>query len=310
MRGPPLPFYRGRSLVATVSGEWLVIRPVGGAFREPAGTTALHLPVATIVTAEARDDSVVFVGDFRRVDRPSRVRLAPIEPSDAVGITGALAARLGLPRRARAVDARELARLSAVELVEVIGARMSGHHEGPDFEKTRLVGDAPTGDGVFRVTGFLHPGSAPTDLTRGYTGPELMVLDAQRLLGGALGREHSFAIEAAPSGLGWHVLVDGKRVPMTREERETTTTNAGSYDTVLRVRARVDSVEDVDLHMARDAFEIRTANGGWTATCRVSSERTAMYNTVIGLSTWLTLTFPGDLSSAAITISRMTDTSS
>jgi len=315
MAPPPLPIFSGRTVTASPSGDLLAIRPRGVVFREPPGTVALFLPSATLVAVEADGDAVVFIGDFRRVDRPSRVRLAPMDPGDALALARAVAARFGLPKRPRVVEAKELVRLATIEFVTVVGSRKRGHIDCPDFEGTLLIADAPIADGRYRVTGFLHP-APPAGMypSRGASGPTLAVLSLEAVSStptGILGAGHAFEIEAAPGARAWRVRVDGRCVPMTLEETELTTTNAGSYDKTLRARARAEWVDAPELLHATDTFEVRSPPGrGFCASCRVSGDSVAMYNTVIHDAVWFDLTFPEDLSTVAVTIMRTWDSSS
>jgi hypothetical protein len=279
---------------------------------------ALYLPPATIVSVDADGDSVLFTGDFRRVDRPCRVRFSPVDPEDARALAQALGARYGLPRLPREVAPHELAQLEKSELVTVVGLRWYRMREMADFEETMLESDKPIPDGRHRITGLLDPNLRTGDEpSRGYHGPYLVVLscepaEASIAMSGTFDGARAFEIECEPSGRAWRVLVAGKPVPMTLEETEVTTTNAGRYDKTLRAKARVRGwvTDEPELLTAGAALEMRQTSKGFEAIFRVTTAKAAIYNTVVHIDVAFYLVFPPDLKTVAITVIRSTDTSS
>ncbi len=99
----------------------LAIRPRRDhAFSQPAGTSTLYLPIATLATLTARArghewSALDFRGDFWRVDRPTCVTLEPIAREDADPLVRMLCDRLGLPRVPRVCTAAELLAARTVE---------------------------------------------------------------------------------------------------------------------------------------------------------------------------------------------------
>ena len=314
MRPPPLPIFTGQSIVALPQGDFVIVRPRGVPFREPKGTSTLLLPTATLAAVEAADDALVFTGDFRRVDRPSSIRLSPVAPADATGLVAAFGRKLGLPRRAREIDAAELTHPSSLELVTVVGSFRAGHSEAPNFEGVYLAWSAPLEAARFRVTGFLHPAPKPGDHgSRGYGGATLFALSVMSEAGSdtrafSLGGKRVAFERLGPSA--WRVTVDGHAVPMTFRETESTSTNSGYYDSVLREDHLVQSLPVDALMAQREAFETEQSGESWKATCRWKASSVALYNTVIYDLETVTLRFPTDFSAVHIDWNHYSDTSS
>ena len=111
---PPPPLFAGRSVTAFEIDGLLAIRPRRDhAFSQPAGTSTLYLPIATLAALSTRPldpgwSALDFRGDLWRVSRPTSVTLEPIAREDADPLVRLLCDRLGLPRVPRICTAAEL----------------------------------------------------------------------------------------------------------------------------------------------------------------------------------------------------------
>lgn len=189
---PRPPFFTGRGILAaeapsTGGPPLLSIRPrAGHVFTAPAGTHTLYVPPASLVSATPVGAAVELVGDFKRVNYPPRITLAPVDEGDAIGLCLALARRYGLPRAPLDLSSRMLRRGLAGVLVSVVDAYRPGHCEAPNFGG--LVVDTPdraalVADEVYRVTGFYGAGRADDasgPLAVGYNGPALAAVAVER----------------------------------------------------------------------------------------------------------------------------------
>jgi hypothetical protein len=297
---PASPFFESRTITAAHAIHGLVVIHALG--------QALYLPPETLVDVVLDGDVLTFIGHFSRVERPSRVRLAPVDAEDARGLIAALASELGLPRQPRSVSAVRLVQARDGELVTVVGLRKAGHRGAPEFEELQLRGDAPTSDGVYRLTGFVYAKRELGVSRDSLSGPTLGVVTSEKLIGAEIVMGRSCAIDVGAEGR-WRVLVDGAPVPMTVTEVETATTNAGSYEKPSR--PRVDALWIAAPAMLEPGeLEVRSRPEGWTVRRNVTVSRVAIYNTVVSTSMWFTLAFPRDLSRVDVTIDEYTDTSS
>ncbi len=180
---PPVPFLSARTLSAAETDGLLTIRPLRGhSFTSPPGTSTLYLPIATLVRVEHRGGELVFHGDFKRVNHPIEVHLAPVDPADAAALIDALAARHGLPRTPRLVEPHELGTLSTREYIEVTGTLVRAHFEAADFEGIKL--DTPERHRLiagqrYHAAGFFHPAPPPDEDRVGYSGAKLCALTVE-----------------------------------------------------------------------------------------------------------------------------------
>ena len=141
---PPPPLFAGRSVTAFEIDGLLAIRPRRDhAFSQPAGTSTLYLPIATLAALSTRPldpgwSALDFRGDLWRVSRPTSVTLEPIAREDADPLVRLLCDRLGLPRAAA-----ELLAARSVEYVTVIATYHQGHFETANFEGPALLSHGP-----------------------------------------------------------------------------------------------------------------------------------------------------------------------
>lgn len=163
----PAPLFRGSAItVALDPKNFLIIKPVApNDFRSLHGTAWLYLPVARLASVEAEDGALLFVGDFHQVDRPSRVRLAPVGAADAAAVVDVLRARHGIPREPWRCPLADLERLREERFVIIEGTYREGHNEAPNFSGVRLTADryalgtiaSLENDRRYQVVAFYEP---------------------------------------------------------------------------------------------------------------------------------------------------------
>ena len=108
MPPPPVPWFRGRTIVVAPVGDAVQFRALGRGFASLGGTRELTLPLATLVLAVAEGSALGLRGIFEGNKQPSDIVLGPIDPEDAQQIEYVLAERANLPRIPRRVSASEI----------------------------------------------------------------------------------------------------------------------------------------------------------------------------------------------------------
>lgn len=163
MAPPPVPWFRGRTVVLAPSQGAISIRALGShAFTSPRKIRELHLPTATLVLAVAEGPALGFRGIFTESELPIDVVLAPLDPDDAREIERVLAEQLALPRIPRRVAMRDLARCQDGELVSV-----EGTYRDHRLDDIGLDGDELEPGRRYRVLGFYRSatGLAAVEIT-------------------------------------------------------------------------------------------------------------------------------------------------
>ena len=158
MPPPPVPWFRGRTVVVAPSQDAISIRALGRhKFTSPAATTELTLPTTMLVLAIAEGPALGFRGIFTGADTssslPIDVVLAPVDPDDALQVELVLNEQLSLPRIPRRIAMSELARCEDSEFVRVEGTYRRGklddvRLDAADLEEGRR----------YRVFGFYRRG--------------------------------------------------------------------------------------------------------------------------------------------------------
>jgi hypothetical protein len=132
MPPPPVPWFRGRTIVvtpvATPRGGALVFKALGRGFGSLAGQRELTVPLATLVLVVAEGAALGLRGIFADTKQPADVVLGPIDPDDAQQVERVLAERANLPRIPRRVSASDLSTCEqgAFVLVDDAGTRTVG----------------------------------------------------------------------------------------------------------------------------------------------------------------------------------------
>lgn len=163
-RPPPIPWFRGRTVVLSEARGLLAFKPLTGRmFQSPPGTLELYLPTATLVIALAEGHGLGFQGDFASVSRSDEIVLGPIDPDDAQQIERVLCRRLGLPRLPRRVTASELTRSREWAFVVVEGRHDAAQIDTPNFEGMLLEANNLEPGRRYRVLGYYSPGTADED---------------------------------------------------------------------------------------------------------------------------------------------------
>jgi len=166
MAPPPVPWFRGRSIVLApsvvsptqVSGDAISIRAIGRhTFTSPSATTELTLPTEMLVLAIAEGPALGFRGIFTGADStsslPIDVVLAPVDPDDALQAERVLNEQLSLPRIPRRLSMSDLSRCEDGEFVRVEGTYRRGK-----LDDVRLdAADLDEGR-RYRVFGFYRRG--------------------------------------------------------------------------------------------------------------------------------------------------------
>lgn len=158
MPPPPVPWFRGRTIVVAPTHDGITIRALGRhAFTSPAATQELTLPTAMLVLAIAEGPALGFRGIFTSADLspalPIDVVLAPIDPDDAIAVERVLNEQLSLPLIPRRMAMSELARCEDGAFVRVEGTYRRHHLDdvrldAADLEEGRR----------YRVFGFHRGG--------------------------------------------------------------------------------------------------------------------------------------------------------
>jgi hypothetical protein len=153
---PPVPWFRGRTVVLTEVGGKLCFRPIGAKyFVEPPGTFEQWVPADRVVVAVAEGSALGLQGDFYSTG--ADIVISPLDPDDAQQLERVLAERLGLPRVPRRVAASELEHLREWSFVIVEGLHLDQHEETPNFEGVRLLANDLEQNRRYRVVGYLTP---------------------------------------------------------------------------------------------------------------------------------------------------------
>jgi len=119
MAPPPVPWFRGRSVVVVPSQDAISIRALGKhAFTSPSRTREITLPTAMLVLAIAEGSALGFRGIFTSVELPIDIVVAPVDPDDAQQIE-----RVRIPRR---IAIGDLARCEDGAFVRVEGTFRRG----------------------------------------------------------------------------------------------------------------------------------------------------------------------------------------
>lgn len=129
MAPPPVPWFRGRTIVVTPMDDTVVFKALGRrGFATLEGRRELTLPLATLVLAVAEGDALGLRGIFSDAKRPSDIVLGPIDAEDARQVEHVLAERVNLPRLPRRVSAAEIdtCENGAFVLVDDAGTRTLG----------------------------------------------------------------------------------------------------------------------------------------------------------------------------------------
>lgn len=196
MTPPPLPFFRGTSILAREADGFLRFRtPRGDAWIDPPGTTELLLPKDTIVHVHVepryREQAAElrFLGYFGAVSREPRVHLGPVAIDEAHALSEVLKARLSLPRLPVLCDAEELDDRLPPRAYVIATGEYRHTHGRADFGRVRLGGNVfheivqrGLPEGRYRAVGFYSrpeppPGTPPVV---GHGGPRLDVFDLVR----------------------------------------------------------------------------------------------------------------------------------
>lgn len=152
MAPPPVPWFRGRTVVVAQSQEKLSIRALGGhAFTSPSPTREITLPTGMLVLAIAEGPALGFRGIFTSVDLPIDIVVAPVDPEDAQQIERVLTDQLSLPRIPRRVAIGDLAGCEDGAFVRVEGMYRRGRLDDMPLDASGLR------DGRrYRVFGFYR----------------------------------------------------------------------------------------------------------------------------------------------------------
>ena len=129
MSPPPVPWFRGRTIVVIPEGDGVTFKSLSrNGFATVDGRRALTLPLATLVLAVAEGDALGLRGIFFEAKQPIDIVLGPIDPEDARQVEHVLAERVGLPRSPRRVSVADLSTCEhgAFVLVDDAGTRTLG----------------------------------------------------------------------------------------------------------------------------------------------------------------------------------------
>jgi hypothetical protein len=129
MAPPPVPWFRGRTIVVTPEGDAVTFKSlVRSGFATLEGRRALTVPLASVVLAVAEGDAIGLRGIFFDAKQPIDIVLGPIDPDDARQVERVLAERVGLPRIPRRVSVADLSTCEhgAFVLVDDAGTRTLG----------------------------------------------------------------------------------------------------------------------------------------------------------------------------------------
>lgn len=129
---PPVPWYRGRTVVVTEDAGVLRIRPLG---RQPWSEVAV--PSARIVIAVAEEGGLGLQGDFGSLGESDTIVLAQLDADDALAVERLLASRLHLPRVPRRIREPDIATLHVWTFVSVDGVLGFVSGEPPAFRALR-----------------------------------------------------------------------------------------------------------------------------------------------------------------------------
>lgn len=129
MAPPPVPWFRGRTIVVVPDGDGVTFKALARrGFATLDGRRAVTLPLAAIVLAVAEGDALGLRGIFFDAKQPIDIVLGPIDPEDARQVEHVLAERAGLPRIPRRVSVADLSTCEqgAFVLVDDAGTRTLG----------------------------------------------------------------------------------------------------------------------------------------------------------------------------------------
>ena len=127
---PPVPWYRGRTVVLTEDDGLLRFRPL---CRQPFAEVAV--PSSRLVVAVAEDGGLGLQGDFAGAGHPDALVLAQLDVDDAQQIERVLASRLGLPRRPRRIREADVATIHVWTFVSIDGVLGFVSGEPPTFRR-------------------------------------------------------------------------------------------------------------------------------------------------------------------------------
>lgn len=157
MTPPPVPWFRGRSIVlapsvVAPSQDAISIRALGQhIFTSPNRTREITLPTGMLVLAIAEGPALGFRGIFTSVELPIDIVVAPVDPDDAQQIERVLNEQLSLPRIPRRVAIGDLATCEDGAFVRVEGTYRRGRLDDVRLEASDLR------DGKrYRVFGFYR----------------------------------------------------------------------------------------------------------------------------------------------------------
>lgn len=117
-------------------------------------------------------------------------------------------------------------------------------------------------------------------------------------------------LERHPEADLWRVLVDGAPIPMTYQETESVSTNAGTYRKVLFEARGVEYASLGPCARAAAPFETLQGAQGPRALCSWGGRSAEIHNTAIYDFTWVQLTFSEALDRVAIEVVQSMDSSS
>lgn len=119
---PPIPWFRGRTVVVTEIAGMLRFKALGKhKFIEPEKGAELVVPIETLVIVVAEGPALGFQGDFNAIGRGDEIVLAPVDPEDAQAIEAELELRLGLPRAPRRISRTDVTSVETWEFVSLDG---------------------------------------------------------------------------------------------------------------------------------------------------------------------------------------------
>jgi hypothetical protein len=119
---PPVPWFRGRTVVVTEIAGMLRFKALGKhRFVEPEKGAELVVPIDTLVIAVAEGPALGFQGDFAAIGRGDEIVLAPLDPDDAQAIEHELELRLDLPRTPRRMSRTDVTSVETWEFVSLEG---------------------------------------------------------------------------------------------------------------------------------------------------------------------------------------------